>query len=200
MKRLFLLSAAATLLPAHPMGNFSVSHYTRLEVSAPGVEVTYALDLAEGPTHTLMRGWELDAKSPQGDLEAKAAEQAREWARGLEFQADGKTVTPKFVRTEIKLSDGAGGLSVARITTIFEVPPVKSPLTFEDRNFPDRAGWKEIVIRAGEGAEIVKASQGDVERSKALTEYPADPTSAPPQDLRASVEWKVAAPLVSKTP
>ncbi len=199
MKRLFLLSAAATLLSAHPMGNFSVSHYTRLEVSAKGVEMIYALDLAEVPTYTLMRDWKLDAKSPQADLEAKAAEQAREWARGLEFQAGGKTVTPKFVRTEIKLSDGAGGLSVARITTTFELPALTSPLTFEDRNFPDRAGWKEIVIRSGAGTEILKASQGDIERSKALTEYPADPTSAPPQDLRASVEWKVSAPLVSKT-
>src|SRR5579863_7620386 len=113
MRRLFLLPVAAALLAAHPMGNFSVSHYTRLEVSAKGVEVTYALDLAEVPTYTLMRDWKLDPKSPQADLEAKAAEQAREWASGLEFQAGGVAVIPKFVRTEIKLSDGAGGLQVA---------------------------------------------------------------------------------------
>lgn len=206
MKRLFLLPVAAALLSplsltrlaAHPMGNFSVSHYTRLEVSAKGVEVTYALDLAEVPTYTLLRDWKLDAKSPQADLEAKAAEQAQEWSRGLEVSATGKPLSLKFVRSEIKLSDGAGGLSVARITSIFELPGIKAPLTFEDHNFPDRAGWKEIVIRSGAGAEIVSASQGDVERSKGLTEYPADPTSAPPQDLRASVDWKVAAPLVSK--
>ncbi len=206
MKRLFLLAAAAALflqlsltrLAAHPMGNFSVSHYSRLDVSAKGVEVTYALDLAEVPTYTLLRDWKLDAKSPQADLEAKAAEQAQEWSRGLEVSAAGKPVSLKFVRSEIKLSDGAGGLSAARITTIFELPAVKAPLTFEDRNFPDRAGWKEIVIRSGAGAEIVSASQGDVERSKGLTEYPADPMSAPPQDLRASLDWKVAAPLVSK--
>jgi nickel/cobalt exporter len=198
MKRLFLLPVAAVLLAAHPMGNFSVSHYTRLEVSAKGVEMTYALDLAEVPTYTLLRDWKLDAKSPQADLEAKAAEQAQEWSRGLEVIAGGKPVGLKFVRSEVKLSDGAGGLSVARITTVFELPSVKSPLAFEDHNFPDRAGWKEIVIRSGAGAEIVKASHGDVDRSKALTEYPADPTSAPPQDLRASVDWKVAAPLVSK--
>jgi len=208
MKRVFLLAAAAVLLSqlsltplaAHPMGNFSVSHYTRLEVSAKGVEVTYALDLAEVPTYTLLRDWKLDAKSPQTELEAKAAEQAQEWSRGLEVNAAGRPVSLKFVRSEIKLSDGAGGLSVARITTIFELPFVKAPLTFEDHNFPERAGWKEIVIRSGAGAEIVRASQSDVERSKGLTEYPADPTAAPPQDLRASVDWKVAAPLVSKTP
>ena len=186
-------------LAAHPMGNFSVSHYTRLEVSATGVEVTYALDLAEVPTYTLLRDWKRDAKSPQEDLEAKATEQAREWAKALEFAVVGTPVQPKFVRAEIKLSDGAGGLSVARIVSIFELAGVKSPLSFEDHNFPERAGWKEIVIRSGKGVSITKASQPDEERSKALTEYPADPTSAPPQDLRASVEWRATnSPVISQ--
>src|SRR5215469_10332529 len=114
---LFLLSAA--IAAAHPMGNFSVSHYTRLDVSAKGVEVTYVLDLAEVPTYTLLRDWKLDAKSPQADLETKAAEQAREWAKGLEFQSAGKSVQQKLLGTEIKLSDGAGGLAVARIVSTF---------------------------------------------------------------------------------
>ncbi len=58
--------------------------------------------------------------------------------------------------------------------TTFELPAAKSPLTFEDRNFPERAGWKEIVIRSDAGVELVRASQGGVDRSKALTAYPAD--------------------------
>jgi ABC-type nickel/cobalt efflux system permease component RcnA len=181
----------ATVLLAHPMGNFSVSHYTRLDVSGMGFEVTYALDLAEVPTYTLLRDWKLDAKSPQADLEAKAAEQARDWANGLEFHSAGQPLRPKLLGTEIRLSDGAGGLAVARIVSKFELTSVKSPLTFEDHNFPERAGWKEIVIRSGNGVTVTKASHGDVDRSKALTEYPADPLSAPPQDLRASVEWKL---------
>ena len=181
------------------MGNFSVSHYTRLDVSPKGVEVTYALDLAEVPTYTLLRDWKLDAKSPQAELESKAAEQARAWADGLEFQAAGKPIQPKLVSTAIKLSDGAGGLAVARMVSTFQLDGVKSPLTFEDHNFPERAGWKEIVIRSGQGAAITKASHGDVDRSKALTEYPVDPLSAPPQDLRASVEWKATnTPLISQ--
>jgi nickel/cobalt exporter len=190
---------AAVFLSAHPMGNFSVSHYTRLEPSSSGVEVTYVLDLAEVPTYTLLRDWKLDSKSPQADLEAKAVEQAREWGKGLDFQAAGKPVQPRFLRAEIKLSDGAGGLSVARIASTFELEGAKSPLRFEDHNFAERAGWKEIVIRVGRGVSILKASQGDEERSKALTEYPADPTAAPPQDLRASVEWRVTGnPVISQ--
>jgi nickel/cobalt transporter (NicO) family protein len=196
-RKLPLFIAFGGVLCAHPMGNFSVSHYTRLVPSTGGVEVTYVLDLAEIPTYILFRDWKLDEKSPQA--EAKVAEQAQEWAKGLEFQSAGRAVEPKFLRAEIRVSEGAGGLSVARIASTFELEGVKSPLTFEDHNFPERAGWKEIVIRSGAGVAIVKASQGDVERSKALTEYPADPTSAPPQDLRASVEWKsTAGPAVSK--
>src|SRR5580698_4453468 len=100
--RLFFVLASllwAAAAQAHPMGNFSVSHYTRLEVSGKGVEVTYVLDLAEVPTYTLMRDWKLDAKSPQAELEAKAAEQAQEWSRGLEVSAAGKPVSLKFVRS-----------------------------------------------------------------------------------------------------
>jgi nickel/cobalt transporter (NicO) family protein len=184
----------SALAIAHPMGNFSVSHYTRMEPTAKGLEVTYALDLAEIPTYTLFRDWKLDAKSPQADLEAKAAEQAREWAKGLEFRSAGKAIEPKFVRSSIRVSEGAGGLSVTRIEMAFVVPDTTGSVDFEDHNFQDRAGWKEIVVRPGRGAQLVRASQGDTEISKALTEYPPDPTKAPPQDLRASLEWEVIQP------
>ena len=63
MKAPVLLSGflVAVVLEAHPMGNFSVNHYTRLEVSAHRVAVTYALDLAEIPTFELLQQWKLDA-------------------------------------------------------------------------------------------------------------------------------------------
>jgi nickel/cobalt transporter (NicO) family protein len=187
-----LLLALASSLAAHPLGNFSVSHYTRLEVSAKGVDVTYVLDLAEVPTYTLLRDWKMDAKSPQAELDRKAAEQAREWAKGLEFRAAGKRVEPRFVRASIDVSSEADGQSVARIVSTFDLPGVKSPLQFEDRNFPDRFGWKEISIASGEGAAIVMASQGSTDRSAALAAYPSDAIASPPQDLRASVDWRAS--------
>src|SRR5579863_8633869 len=107
----FLIWTALVL--GHPMGNFSVSHYTRLQPTAKGVEVKYVLDLAEVPTYTLLRDWKLDAKSGQAELDKKAAEQAGEWAQGLEFRAGGKSVEPRFLRASIRVADGAGGLSVA---------------------------------------------------------------------------------------
>ena len=61
---LFLFALAAVAF-SHPMGNFSVSHYTRLEISQPGTaHVTYVLDLAELPTFELLQKWDLKQDSP----------------------------------------------------------------------------------------------------------------------------------------
>jgi nickel/cobalt exporter len=49
---------------------------------------------------------------------------------------------------------------------------------------------------------VSHATQGDRERSQALTAYPQDPTVAPPQDLRASLDWALApqTPVVAAEP
>ena len=191
LPRLLPALVFAAALGAHPMGNFSVNHYTRLEVSGHGVAVTYVLDLAEIPTFELLRQWRLDAKGPREALQARGAEQAREWVKNVEFRAGGVRVQPKFLAAELVLAEGAGGLAVGRITARLELPPGQGRLEFEDRNYAWRAGWKEIVIAAGEGARLVQASHGSTDRSKALTDYPAEPATAPPQDLQATLAWKV---------
>jgi len=200
MNRHFIPFLAAIVLTAHPMGNFSVSHFTRFDINKKVVKITYVLDLAEIPTYQLMREWNLDpaadAKIPQATLEEKATAQAGIWIKQLDFTSNGTRLTPKQERTTIKLSDGAGGMHVSRIETELRLDNVQGKLAFEDRNYPDRAGWKEIVIASTDSTPIIQASQSGTDRSKALTEYPADPTLTPPQDLRASMEWHVEAPVI----
>ena len=56
MRRLVLLALAAAslalpaLASAHPLGNFTVNRFSRIEVSGPRLYVRYVLDLAEIPT------------------------------------------------------------------------------------------------------------------------------------------------------
>ena len=78
-------------------------------------------------------------------------------------------------------------------------------ITYEDDNYPGRAGWKEIVIDHDKAVTIGKASQGDNDISKALTFYPTDPGITPPQDLTALLNWspvqaKAAPVLLSAIP
>src|SRR5713101_8179686 len=48
-------------LSAHPMGNFSINHYARIQASPAGISVHAVLDFAEIPTFQLFSDWVLPA-------------------------------------------------------------------------------------------------------------------------------------------
>src|ERR1039458_10574213 len=79
-----LLFVLAATLSAHPMGNFSVSHYARIEVSGGGAEIRYVLDLAEIPSFQLLQQWGLSADSPRNLLDAKAEARSEEHTSELQ--------------------------------------------------------------------------------------------------------------------
>jgi nickel/cobalt transporter (NicO) family protein len=189
------------MLVAHPLGNFSVNHYMRFEAVPGGVEMRYAMDLAEIPTFELLRSWSMERTSPRDELERKAVEQARLWMDGLALQIDGEPVKPTFEDASLAIVDGAGNLPILRITSRMRIGAKGGRLKYEDHNFEGRAGWKEIVIAAAPGARLESASQTDRERSQALTAYPLDPMVAPPQDLRAEFVWtadtQIATPITT---
>ena len=162
------LSAAAAM--AHPMGNFSVNHYARFTPAGNVVKIRYVLDLAEIPTFELMQEWGAGA-----DPKEMALKQARIWAANLAVTAGGHPVAIRVEKAEITIADGAGNMPVARIAADLRVPAVGT-ITYEDRNFPARTGWKEIV------------TPGGADRSSELTAYPQDPMLAPPQELHASFQ------------
>jgi ABC-type nickel/cobalt efflux system permease component RcnA len=153
------------------------------------------LDLAELPTLQLLQKWNLTKDSPHAQIEASAHAEATEWVQALSFEERGARVSPRLRRTEAVIQDGAGGLPVIRITSYLLLPAPDGKFGYEDRNFPDRAGWKEVVITAADGVALDHAEPAGDDRTKALTAYPQDPTLAPPQDVAAHFEM-TSAPLV----
>ena len=194
---ILVVLACSAMLVAHPLGNFSVNHYMRFEAVPGGVEMRYAMDLAEIPTFELLRSWGMDRTSPRDALDRKATEQGRLWMEKLVLQVDGKPVRPSFEDASLAIVDGAGNLPIVRITSRMRIDAKRGQLHYEDHNFEGRAGWKEIVIAAAQGVHLESASQSDQDRSQALTAYPPDPMVAPPQDLRAEFAWTVDAPITS---
>ena len=195
---LFLIGG---MLWAHPMGNFSVSHYSRIQVEKNGASVRYVLDLAEIPTFELLQQWKLDAGSPQDALNGRALEQAREWSSKLKLTVDGRPVPLTVKHAAAVVDKGAGGMPVLHVVSDLHAVSAPGKLAYDDGNFPDRAGWKEIVVTGGEGATLENASPTGSDRSKELTAYPQDPLAAPPQDLKASAVWTAPpAPAVSEAP
>jgi hypothetical protein len=181
--RLTLLAVlCAGMAAGHPMGNFSVNHYTRFEPGPNGLAIRYVMDLAEIPTFELFQQW-----GPNADPQKQALRQAREWAANLAITVAGRPVKARVERAGIVLAEGAGNMQVARITADLRVDAPGGAVTFEDRNYQGRSGWKEVV------------APGATDRSAGLTAYPQDPMLAPPQDVKASFLWKAApaAPVVA---
>jgi ABC-type nickel/cobalt efflux system permease component RcnA len=175
------------------MGNFSVSHYSRLYFKPGETKLTYVLDLAEIPAFQLLGSWQIDWKD-QGLLSAKSRQQAAEWLDNIVLMQAGQRLPLRLMSVSPTAVEGAGGLPVLRISVTAEAVPQPGEVTYEDRNFPGRAGWKEIVIDHDPAVAIGKSSQGDKDLSKALTFYPTDPSVTQPQDLTARVDW-VPVPL-----
>src|SRR5262249_31943367 len=63
----------------------------------------------------------------------------------------------------------------------------------EDRNYPQRTGWKEIVAIAHSGASLMTSSVPSMSRSSQLMNYTADLIQVPPQDLHANLIFSVPA-------
>src|ERR1700722_3245153 len=120
--RLLLSMAALTwVLSAHPMGNFSVNHYAKIQLEPDGAEILFVLDLAEIPTFELLQKWGLTATSPKAELQAKAVAEAHNWVKQLSVTSDGKPVAARFISSEMVMADGAGNLPVMRVSTRLKV-------------------------------------------------------------------------------
>jgi nickel/cobalt exporter len=172
------LIAVALAAMAHPMGNFSVNHYSHLHLRATGLELTYVLDLAEIPTFQLLRSGQ--------PLDRAIRPQAQEWISNLALLQNGERIPWHIKSVTPKTTDGAGGMPTLRIAIVATAELRPGDVSYEDLNFPGRAGWKEIVVDHGDGARDLSA---------ALTHYPTDPSIAPPQDLAAHMTWTPKGPV-----
>jgi nickel/cobalt transporter (NicO) family protein len=140
MKRLavLLVVAAALLAPAaaaaHPLGNFTINRFSRVEVSGHRVYVRYVLDLAEIPTFQA------------GHIDARAY--ARRIARNAQLVVNGQTARLVPLGTALAHPPGAAGLQTTRLEVILAGPTLNGQvsISYNDDNYKDRIGWKEIVI------------------------------------------------------
>ena len=186
----FLLTAQAAF--AHPMGNFSINHYTRLEVRPGGLQGRFVLDVAEIPTVTEMSRLDANQDGVVSELEKVAYLRAMssQLSRELTVTVNEQPAALKLIQQDVALSPGAGGLQTLRLTLDFTAllpfPPPNSPLhiTYKDANYPLRTGWKEIIL-IGETAVVRDSSVPATDLSKELTVYPTDPAIAPPQVTEA---------------
>src|SRR5215471_4857932 len=196
----FLLYGASLVAPplslAHPLGNFSISHYAGLRLTREGIELHYVLDMAEVPTFVEIQETglvpQVDHPSLRGYLDRRTvALQA-----GLLLEVNGQRLPLQGVSSEVVFPPGAGDLPTLRLGIVYrarlEAPCIDAPchLHYRDNNFPGRLGWQEVIAVAAPGSTLVQSSVPARDRSRALTDYPADGLRNPPQVLEADVRFQ----------
>jgi len=190
---------------AHPMGNFSISHYTAIRVESGFIEVLYLIDMAEIPTYQEMQNAGIAPKEGDPSLVEYLSKKAELLADGLALQLNGQPLRLRPMSQNVIFPAGAGGLPTMKLGFVYRAtiealsPQSSYTVNYRDNNFAGRAGWKEIVVTAVPGLEITASSAPAVDRSAQLSNYPTDLLSSPPQDLEASFSFFGAFPTKSGT-
>nr|MBA3439306.1 hypothetical protein [Pyrinomonadaceae bacterium] len=189
-----LVGCLADVVTAHPLGNFTINHFARIEVGAEQVRVRFVVDMAEIPAFQ-----ELQAMKAEGDdtpsnaaLNGYLERVVPQYANGLVLTIDGERVELQPVARTISLPPGAGGLPTLRVECdLAGAMPVNRLSTEEHRvrfantNHPDRLGWHELVV--------VTAAVGSVYNSSAFGNALTDELKAYPEDmLTAPLDERVA--------
>jgi nickel/cobalt exporter len=162
-----LLVAPAAM--AHPLGNFSINHLSKVKISDDRIDVLYVLDQAEIPT-----------TQERGDSRAEIVRSKQDELREkLSLQVDGRRVPLRFLEPKLSFPKGQAGLDTTRF-----VQPLRAAVSdpervvLRDETFADRVGWKAIVAEAGEGTAVRSAApSGDP--TNGLRRYPEDLLNSP---------------------
>ena len=183
--RLLLLALVATAVlafaapgaQAHPLGNFSINHLSKVSISADRVDVRYILDQAEIPTVQ-------ERNVPRAELlERKLAEVER----GLALTVDGREAALRQVgEPRLSFPPGAGGLDTTRLEVQLRAA-VESPrrVRLADTSFEDRVGWRAIVAAPGDDTAVrTQTPSGDP--TNGLRRYPDDLLNSPLDRREAS--------------
>jgi ABC-type nickel/cobalt efflux system permease component RcnA len=144
---------AATLLTAvaaqaHPLGNFTVNHLSRITAVRGAIDVRYVLDMAEIPSFSLDRSLDDRGTPSHDELQAWADGHARAIAGDLVLTIDGRPAPLVPLGATIAHRPGAGGLPTTYFTAQYSaaVSPGAHRITYTDRSEPGRLGWKDVVL------------------------------------------------------
>jgi ABC-type nickel/cobalt efflux system permease component RcnA len=191
----FLLSLCR-LSSAHPMGNFSVNHYSKIILESDRIRVDYFIDLAEIPTYQELQQASISATAIDPNSAAVInymSARGAELGRGLTLDVAGKPTPLRLISSGVIFPPGAGGLPTMKMGFVYEAPYSSTPssldrqhlsLQYTDNNYPGHSGWKEVVALASAGS-LLQSSVPATDRSGELSNYPTDLLRSPPQVLDA---------------
>ena len=162
----WLVLLAVLLVPAtasaHPLGNFTINHYSRLEPAPGEMRIFYVLDMAEIPAFQTMQKIDADGdgKMSASETERFSTERTQALVQNLTLSIEGKPVQMQVISPTLAFPAGQGKLNLLRLSfwLMAPLPQVSADsiaIEYKDNNDPERLGWREIVTREQNGVNIL---------------------------------------------
>ncbi|MDQ3045132.1 MAG: high-affinity nickel-transporter, partial [Chloroflexota bacterium] len=189
---------------AHPLGNFTVNQYTRIEVTTEGLRVVYVLDMAEIPALQEIQ----ERIDTDGDGNLSGEERERYLTAVMVEILAGLSLTVDAVRQELVISsveltfpEGQASLDLMRLRA--ELIPksgqervvAAATVNFANDYASGRLGWNEVVVTHGPGVKLRESDAPLTGLTDELRTYPEERLSSP-LDRRTARFVVLAAPGV----
>lgn len=192
-----LIVSGAVHVIAHPLGNFTINHFTRIEVGKVRVNVRYVVDMAEIPTFQTLQTITRDPNGKPSDDELNKYGQRvlSEYGEGLHLMVDDVRIPLRVTNKTISLPPGSGGLPTLRVECDFagDFPASLSNgehrVHFEDLNHKARIGWHELVVTPTSGVTIFNSTAYGSSLTDELKTYPENMLAAPVDERAAEFSW-----------
>jgi nickel/cobalt transporter (NicO) family protein len=184
-------AALLVLLPitafAHPLGNFTVNHYTELDLAGTQLHIHRVVDMAEIPTFQERRRIsDAGGEAPYLDRTVAAA------VGDLHVDVDGRGVPLRVDGRLLRFLPGAGGLQTLRLEVLVSADLPSSgghDLGFEDTADPRLIGWREVTAVADHGTRLAVSDVPARSVSDELRRYPDDLLTNPLHTVTARLRF-----------
>ncbi len=186
--------AFAANLTAHPLGNFSVNQYSRLEVGKTQITLHEVVDMAEIPTfqESAVIDANRDGDLSQDELTAYATNLGPQYAANLRLTAGGENLPVRVLSTSASLAAGDGDLKTLRITwtMVSDLPAAdRNRIIFQNDNYAGRSGWNEIVVNRTDRVSVFDSTAYGNTVTDELRKFPEESLTAPLAERKAEFSF-----------
>src|SRR5215470_6053451 len=103
---------------AHPMGNFTINHYSGIHLENGWVEIRYFIDMAEIPTFQELQRRSLNGRLDDPKLQEYLSAQAQAFLGGLRLTLNGNPIELRLANQEVIFPIGAGNLPTMKFGVV----------------------------------------------------------------------------------
>jgi nickel/cobalt transporter (NicO) family protein len=172
---------------AHPLGNFTVNQYTRIEVANKSLRLVYVLDMAEIPAFQERQRIDTNSNGAVDDAEIATYldSEVPTILDQLSLMVGNQGLALHAVSRELTFPEGQAGLSLLRMRLVLTpasdnlLTATNQPINFRDDFATDRLGWREIVVTHGAGVAVSGIETPPIDASNELRNYPTDLLKSP---------------------